>query len=259
MMTLHCAWAMTQPYVVSFQTERRDQELWIRSEYRAFRAQPPSVQLVSQMRTLGYTFQGMRGGRSGVVSTMSELLTDPQNLAMMLGGMQLAFAGIGLWRIEASRNMGLTALFAGHRLCALLTGVCGGLLLLAIGFAYELVLKSLLAHSPPSPWDASIAMPMATKSVFLVFGGIGAPVAEEIFFRGYVFGKFQGVGYVGIGLVVSSFLFAIVHFSDPYNVPCIFIYGAILAWMFHKSGSLLAPIMAHAVNNGVAIILMVLS
>jgi membrane protease YdiL (CAAX protease family) len=253
------AWALTQPNVVSFQTERRDQELWIRSEYRAFHTQPPSLQLVTQMRALGYTFQGMHGGQSGVVSTISELITDPQNLATMLGSMQLAFAGIGLWRIHTSRNLGLTGLFPGHNLRAILAGLCGGLLLLSVGFVYRLVLTSLLAQSPPSPWDASIAMPMATKAVFLVFGGICAPVAEEIFFRGYVFEKFRGAGYVGIGLVVSSFLFAIIHFSDPYNVPCIGIYGAVLSWMFYKSGSLVAPIVAHAVNNGVAIILMVLA
>ena len=73
------------------------------------------------------------------------------------------------------------------------------------------------------------------------------------------FGKFKAAGYVGLGLVGSSVLFAVVHFSDPYGVPVIAVYGAVLAWMFHRSRSLLAPIIAHAVNNGLQIVWMILS
>jgi hypothetical protein len=125
--------------------------------------------------------------------------------------------------------------------------------LLAFGWAYSTALHGLLGHAPPSPWDAVRSMPAATRLVLILFGALGAPLAEELFFRGYLFGRFKASGHLWFGLVVSSILFGIIHFSDPYNVPGVCAYGAVLAWMFHRYDSLLAPIAAHAVNNGVAI------
>jgi len=93
----------------------------------------------------------------------------------------------------------------------------------------------------------------------LCFGGLGAPLCEEIFFRGYLFGKFKAAGFVWFGLRFSSVLIGVVHFSDPYNVPVCCLCGGLLAWMFHRSGSLLTSITAHAVNNSVVILWMTLS
>lgn len=102
-------------------------------------------------------------------------------------------------------------------------------------------------------------MSAGAKSVFLVFGALGAPVAEEIFFRGYLFGKFRRAGYVWFGVFFSALLFCGVHFSDIYNVPCICVFGVILAWLYHHTGSPLVPITAHAVNNSVMILWMISS
>ena len=102
-------------------------------------------------------------------------------------------------------------------------------------------------------------MPAQTKLVFLLFGGLGAPIAEEIFFRGYLFGKFKRAGHVGFGIVFSSILFGVVHFWDTYNVPGICLFGVCLAWFYHRTGSLLTPITAHMVNNCIVILWMILS
>jgi membrane protease YdiL (CAAX protease family) len=130
--------------------------------------------------------------------------------------------------------------------------------LLAIGLVNQLAVKALLGHLPPSPWDSSAAMSATTKLVFLVFGAFGAPLTEELFFRGYLFGQFKGAGHVRLGIIVSAALFGAIHFSDAYNVPAICLFGVVLAWLFHRTGSLLAPIVAHAVNNAVSIAIMVL-
>lgn len=254
-------WALTRPQVFSFQTERREKEFRIRSEAWGAGQHPPFAEVVSQLHALGYDFRGMGGGESGMASRFPELLTDAQVLAAMLAGMQVAFGGIGLLCIRRAARTGypVPSLIPGRHLRAAGIGCAGGLVLLGLGHLYTLALTKLFGHQPPSPWDAAQAMPAQTKLVFLLFGGLGAPLTEELFFRGYIFGKFKAVGFVWFGLAVSSILFAVIHFSDPYGVPVIAIYGAVLAWIFHRSRSLLAPIIAHSVNNGVQILGMILS
>ena len=255
------AWAQAQPGVVSFAAERRGDDLCIRSVYRGSLSQkPPPADLMAVFRRLGYEFRGMRGGSMGMTGGFSEILTNAFTLAAMLAAMQVAFGGIGLNRISAAARRGeaVACLFPGNSGRAIAFGALGGLGLLALGLLNQFVLTGLLGRAPPSPWDASAAMPAQTKLVFLLFGALGAPIAEEIFFRGYLFGKFMRAGYVGFGIVFSSILFGVVHFSDAYNVPSISLFGVCLAWMYHRTGSLLTPIAAHMVNNGIAIVWMIL-
>ena len=256
------AWALAQPGVVSFATDRRGDDLWIRSEYRGSASQKPSLtSLMAELRGLGYEFRGMRGGSMGMMGGFREILTDAFTLAAMLAAMQVAFGVLGLHRIRAAAHRGelVASLFSGSPGRALAFGVLGGLGLLAFGFLNHYVVTAVLGHAPPSPWDSAEAMPPNTKLVFLMFGALGAPIAEEIFFRGYLFGKFKRVGYIGFGVVFSSLLFGVVHFSDIYNVPGICLFGVCLAWMYHRTGSLLTPIAAHMVNNGTVILWMILS
>jgi membrane protease YdiL (CAAX protease family) len=256
------AWALAQPGVVSFATERRGDDLCIRSEYRGSLSEKPTpAHLIAELRRLGYEFRGMRGGSTGMTGGFREILTNAFTLAAMLAGMQVAFAVIGLNRIRAAARRGeaVASLFSGSPGRDLAFGALGGLGLLVLGLINLYVLTALLGHTPPSPWDSSEAMTTKAKLVFLLFGAVGAPIAEEIFFRGYLFGKFKRAGHVGFGMFFSSILFGVVHFSDTYNVPGICLFGVCLAWLYHRTGSLLTPIAAHVVNNGIVILWMIFS
>lgn len=256
------AWALAQPGVVSFATERRGDDLRIRSEYRgSARQKPTPAQLLAEMRRLGYEFRGMHGGSMGMIGGFREILTNAFTLAAMLAGMQVACVIVGMNRIRAATRRGepLPPLFPGQHGRAVAFGALGGLGLVGLGLLNEFVLSALLGYAPPSPWDSSAAMPTQTKLVFLLFGGLGAPIAEEIFFRGYLFGKFKAAGHVGFGVIFTAVLFGAVHFSDSYNVPGICLFGVCLALLYHRTGSLLAPITAHIVNNGLAILWMIRS
>jgi len=254
-------WARSQPGVISFQAERRNGNLWIRLEYSAALTQRPSTgDVIAKLTELNYRLSGMADGSMGMANGYREVLTDPKTLGAILAGMQVAFSFVGLNRLYAAARQGqpLPPLFPGNHRRAVLVGAFGGLLLLALGLLNSLVLRLSPLQSPPSPWDEAKAMPLATKAVFLVFGTLGAPLAEELFFRGYMFGKFQQAGYVPFGILISSLLFGVVHFSDPYNVPAICLYGIVLATLYHRTGSLLSSIVAHAVNNGIAITSLIL-
>ncbi|NJR41612.1 MAG: CPBP family intramembrane metalloprotease [Akkermansiaceae bacterium] len=81
---------------------------------------------------------------------------------------------------------------------------------------------------------------------------IVAPVCEEIVFRGYVYPaakKFVGPWCAGI---CSALVFSAAHGSLVALFP-IFILGALLAWIYEKTGSLWATIAVHLCFNGATV------
>lgn len=258
-------WAASRPGFDSFDLSRRGEELHIRMVYHGFKPPPSVSDIPGQMRHLGYRIKELRGGSMGMLGNpfniVTDALTDPLTLAVMLAGMQLALGFIGIRQIRAANRSGLQHPpgVRADRRRAISLGVVGGVTMIGLGIAYAMGLETLLGHSAPSPWDEIQKLSGEAKVVLLLFGAVGAPVAEELFFRGFLFSLFQREGYPWSGMLFSSALFAAIHFSDPYNIPGILLFGFVLAWLYRQTGSLVAPITAHAVNNGSALAFMMFS
>jgi membrane protease YdiL (CAAX protease family) len=99
-------------------------------------------------------------------------------------------------------------------------------------------------------------MSRGTKWLFLFLGAVTAPIAEEVFFRGFLFGMFWRAGRICLGILFTSLLFAAAHISDAYNTPALLLIGICLAWLYYRTRSLVAPIVAHVLNNGIGISLL---
>ncbi|MCH7984354.1 MAG: CPBP family intramembrane metalloprotease [Chloroflexi bacterium] len=83
---------------------------------------------------------------------------------------------------------------------------------------------------------------------------IAGPVAEEIFFRGFVLtGLLKRFG-VGRALLLSSLLFGLFHI-DPGAIVPTFALGLALGWVYLKTGSIWPAIFAHALHNTVAVLI----
>lgn len=79
-----------------------------------------------------------------------------------------------------------------------------------------------------------------------------APLIEELFFRGFVFGGLRGRWGLLWAALASGFLFGIAHLGNPgsfYVVPPISLVGALFAWGYAFSGSLYPSIAAHFMFN----------
>jgi membrane protease YdiL (CAAX protease family) len=84
--------------------------------------------------------------------------------------------------------------------------------------------------------------------LFFVVGGIIAPIAEETFFRGILYGFFRRWG-VPVAIVLSTFLFVLPHLQSS-KFPVTQVIGGILfAIAYEMEGSLMVPIMIHALGN----------
>jgi len=87
----------------------------------------------------------------------------------------------------------------------------------------------------------------------LLLVAVAGPVAEEIFFRGFVLtGLLKRFGGLR-ALLLSSLLFGLFHI-DPGAILLTFILGVVLGWVYLKTGSIWPAIFAHALHNTVAIL-----
>lgn len=80
---------------------------------------------------------------------------------------------------------------------------------------------------------------------------IVAPIAEEILFRGYLLGKLREYAPLWVAIIVTSLIFAVVHFA--WNVGLdVFALSIALCLLRVMTGSLWASIMLHMLKNSVA-------
>lgn len=97
----------------------------------------------------------------------------------------------------------------------------------------------------------------AAMVLSIVIAVVLAPITEEVVFRGVLFRALADrVGHV-VGAVLSAAIFALIHvevlFSQPLGLVGLFVVGVLLAVSYHVTGSLIVPILGHAVFNGASI------
>lgn len=105
---------------------------------------------------------------------------------------------------------------------------------------------------PADPQAAEQALLVVDPWLAIVAIVILAPIAEELFFRGVVFNAWLREGGPRFAYLGSAILFAVIHLSLVAVLP-IFLLGLALAWVYRRTGNLLAPIAMHAVVNGISV------
>jgi uncharacterized protein len=82
-----------------------------------------------------------------------------------------------------------------------------------------------------------------------------APLSEEVFFRGFMFGGLRlRLPFWAAG-ALSGAIFGLFHYTGPDSlgvVPQLAILGFVLCWLYERTGSLWPAIGVHALNNALA-------
>jgi len=86
-----------------------------------------------------------------------------------------------------------------------------------------------------------LALAMSTMAVLI------APVAEELFFRGVLYGAGRSSFGRPYALAASSLIFALMHWDR--TMPAMLVFAMALAALYELTGTLFAPILAHAAFN----------
>lgn len=127
--------------------------------------------------------------------------------------------------------------------------VWGALWSMAFGAVVAIVM-GLLYLSGTNPL-AIVRSPLPSEPVqrllFFIIGGLVAPLAEEICFRGVLYNYFRRWGVV-TALIASTVIFVILH--SVHGFPLTQLVGGILfALSYEYSGNLMVPITIHATGN----------
>ena len=95
-----------------------------------------------------------------------------------------------------------------------------------------------------------IRLPRQTVDLLLFFivGGIVGPVAEELFFRGILYGFLRRWGVI-VALILSTLIFVLCH-PISHGIPVTRLVGGLLfAAAYEIGGSLIVPITIHGLGN----------
>jgi len=88
-----------------------------------------------------------------------------------------------------------------------------------------------------------------------------APVVEEVLFRGLLHRSLRRRLPVASATVISSVLFAVVHveiaMSQPLALVGLALVGVVLALAYERTGSLVVPVVIHAVHNAITVVAVV--
>jgi uncharacterized protein len=88
---------------------------------------------------------------------------------------------------------------------------------------------------------------------------IAAPISEEIFFRGFIFGGLRHrLSFPAAGLI-SAAIFGLFHYTGAGSlgvVPQLAFLGFALSWVYEETGSIYPTMAIHALNNALAFALL---
>lgn len=158
--------------------------------------------------------------------------------ARLYGGAEPARFGLRPVRWRTGLKWGAAALFAFY--------VFQALWVTALGLENETDQITERLEADPST---------ATVAGIAIFAVVIAPIVEEVFFRGFVFGALRSSLNPWWAAALAGLLFGGVHaFGSPigFLVPLALL-GFLLCLLYWKTGSLLPCMAVHVVNNSIAL------
>ena len=128
---------------------------------------------------------------------------------------------------------------------------------LALSQALEsLVLLLDLGRGPALEWmtrTVASATPLGLTLAVVVVGLL-APVAEELFFRGYMLTRLRAVWSPGPAILMSAIAFGIIHGEWVHGLLAAVI-GIYLGLVTERAGSVTPAMICHVVNNTASVLL----
>jgi hypothetical protein len=152
-------------------------------------------------------------------------------------------------RIEGWRDVGL-GLAAGLGTSIVLLGVFYPLLLHGLG--HLVGHKIAVGGTATKLWSEGRG---PGRVVFALSVAIGAPIAEELFFRGLLLRALQRRLRDGWAIAVCGVLFGLAHATgtEAAAIPALMVFGAILSALAVRTGRLGPGIVAHVAFNAITV------
>lgn len=196
----------------------------------------PGALALQVLQGLGAVPSGPRGGDGWI-----ELLMGLQGLNCVL---------VLAWMLVRRRD-----LRSGNPALLRTVGLYAGLLIIwvPVMIGYLRLLELITPLEPQSHLEYFVDADFTRPGLWVGFAVAVflGPLAEEVVFRGYLYGALKRSLGVTRALLLSSALFGLIHGLD-YALPLAFL-GLFFGWLRERSGGLVAPIVAHVLHNALTV------
>ncbi len=125
----------------------------------------------------------------------------------------------------------------------------------------NLGVQSLMDEPPPNPQFNLIAPDgFSWRGLLITLAFVGAivPFAEELFFRGLIYGWLRRRMSVSYAAAVSGLGFAVLH-GIWWLIPALALLGIVLALIYERSGSIWTAVITHGLFNSFTTVLFYLA
>ncbi|KAF0097495.1 MAG: abortive infection protein [Rhodospirillaceae bacterium] len=176
---------------------------------------------------------------------------------------------VAFWLLPERTNLSVLATFFGTCLLALFIAVLplgrdapsalglrpvGGrpIVLAVLGTTVLSFVVSQLGPQPEGVREVTQGLQGVQALQTLAVLGLLAPIAEELVFRGLLYGWLAGRWSNLVAFVLSSLAFAAAH-TEPLHILMVLPLGFWFGWLRWRTGSLVPTIVAHIINNTIAV------
>jgi membrane protease YdiL (CAAX protease family) len=198
----------------------------------------------------------------GLVSQFAAKAPDPAAPPMKFGDVilnTLLFQGMilaGLWFFLRAHQTGAREAFGlgqGSPVRAMLWGAGVAAAVLPVGYGLQNLCVRLLDQAGwPAQPQTSVEWLLNgawwQRAYLAFFAVVLAPLAEEGVFRGIFFVFLRDQGFPRLAFWGTGLFFGLIHLNAAAFVP-LTLFGLVLAWLYRRTGNLLACITAHALFN----------
>ncbi|MEM2740111.1 MAG: CPBP family glutamic-type intramembrane protease [Candidatus Bathyarchaeia archaeon] len=137
---------------------------------------------------------------------------------------------------------------------AVAVGIVSGLITVIANILISMLLQPIIGASPIQEEMYKLISKPSMQIAMAIFSIIIAPLVEEVYFRGFSYQAFRKSWGVKMAIPLCSIFFSILH-MDPWSIPNTFIAGMILTLVYEKTRNLNATVVAHSVNNLLALLI----
>ncbi len=157
------------------------------------------------------------------------------------------------WRVALGLQAGKGIL---REMAAGILGWLACLPLLVLGMIAASWIVKLTGVSPEHPITDAFSGSVAVKISAVLLAVVWAPVSEEMMFRGLLFPGLSAWLRWVLGTLGGAFIFAVIHPQGWAGVPAIMALAMAFSLLRMWRQSLIAPMTAHALNNGILCVLL---
>ena len=185
---------------------------------------------------------------------LTAALKEPMLLTISILAWQIPMVLIALWmaRSYGGRGRDVLALRSVPSLSTVLLALAGVAL---ITIPFDIVGHVFFRDTVRSDLNPFVEMSRSSWwPVIALAIAVGAPLSEELMFRGFLQSALArtGLGFVGATLITAT-SWAVLHWQySVLGLVQVFLIGLYLSWLLWRSGTLWLPIIVHGVYNAVS-------